>query len=299
MSNLFDYVKSLLPKFGKDKVAELVRQTQSELTSYVIPSYKEAEKSLMNRKFLSPKVESFHQVLKRNIHVKDNDNIVTALRKALEQVLKNNQIIEAHIGETFEDEIIVAGITVLKVNLLQLIETTSFISRYATKFLNYVYVVEKAAVSNDDNYILSQLSKGEVEWLEKRYLDFCFSLSILTKSEKEVLAAISSIPDVSVAENANAISGVLGNKADPLGLKRLSGFTNNPIMHVRLIVAQYQATRYKEQKETNTILKLRLIDLKNAYEKTPNAKLEEQIEYTQRRIDNISSAIREAEQSAE
>lgn len=299
MSNLFDYVKSLLPKFGKDKVSELVRQTQSELTSYVIPSYKEAENSLMRRKFLSPKVEALNQTLKRNIRVDGNDNIVTSLRKALEQVLKNNQIIETHIGETFEDEVIVAGITVLKVNLLQLIETTSFISRYAIKFLNYIYVVEKAALSNDDDYVFTQLSKGEVEWLEKRYLDFCFSLSILTKSEREVLAAISSIPDVSVSENASAINSVLGNKADPLGLKRLSGFTNNPIMHVRLLVAQYQANRYKEQKETATILKLRLIDLKNTNERTPNAKLEEQIEYTQRRIDNISSAIREAEQSVE
>lgn len=299
MSNLFDYVKSLLPKFGKDKVSELVRQTQSELTSYVIPSYREAENSLSRRKFVSPKVDAFHQTLKRNIHVKDGDNIVTALRKALEQVLKNNQIIEIHIGETFEDEVVVAGITVLKVNLLQLIETTSFISRYATKFLNYVYIVEKASLSNDDNYILSQLSKGEVEWLEKRYLDFCFSLSILTKSEKEVLAAIASIPDVSISENSAAINSVLGNKADPLGLKRLSGFTNNPIMHVRLLVAQYQANRYKEQKETNTILKLRLIDLRNTFDKTPSAKVEQEIEYMQRRIDKLSNEIREAEQSVE
>lgn len=299
MSNLFDYVKSLLPKFGKDKVAELIRQTQAELSNYVIPSYREAENTLARRKFISPKVEAFHQSLKRNIFIKDGDNIVTALRKALEQTLKNNQVLETHIGDTFEDEIVVAGLTILKVNLLQIIETTSFVSRYATKFLNYLYIVEKAALSNDDNYIYSQLSKGEVEWLENRFLDFCFSLSILTKSEKDLIQTMVSIPDVAVNENASAISGVLGSKVDPFGFKRLSGFTNNPIMHVRLMVAQYQANRYKEQKETHTLLKLRLIDLKNKYENNPSAQLERQIEYNQMRVDRLSNQIREAELSVE
>lgn len=299
MSNLFDYIKSLLPKFGKDKVVELARQTTLELTTYVIPSYEEAEKGLARRSFLSPKVQEFYNILKRNISVKPTDNIVTALRKAFEQIAKNNQIIENHISDTFEDEIVISGITILKVNLLQILETTSFVSRYANKFLNYLYIVEKAALSNDDKYVLSQLSKGEVEWLESRYLDFCFSLSILVKNEKDLLKTITSIPDVVVSENTSAVQSALGDKVDPLGFSRLRGFKGNPIMHLRLIAAQYQANRYKEQKETATVLKLRLLDMKNEYEKSPNPRLEQQINYTQSRIDRLSDAIRQAEEEVE
>lgn len=306
MSTLFDYIRSLLPKFGKDKVAELARQTQNEINNFVLPSYTEAEKGLLRRKFLSPNIADKTIILRRNLanngnlKLRPDDNIVSIIRQCLELVSKNNQIIETHITETFEDEIIVAGITVLKVNVLQIIESTSFVSRYAGKFLNYVYIVEKAALTADENYIASQLSKGEIEWIEKRFLDFVFSLSILTKNETELLNIISQIPDVQISGNEKVMQEMLGNdRLDPMGFRRLSGFTGNPVMHIRLMVANFQANRYKEQKEIHRVLSLRLMDLHNQQNKTPNARLEQEIEYTQRRVDRLSNEIRSAEESVE
>jgi hypothetical protein len=297
MSTLFEYVKSLLPKFGRDKVTELARQNQNELVNFVIPSLIEAEKGLARREFKSNKIAEFTNVLNKNIKPIGKDTIVTTIRKALEQVVKNNRVIETHITESFEDEVVIAGVTVLKVNLLRLIETTAFVSRYTSKFLNYIYILETAAVGGDLKYVQDSLSKGEIDWLEKRYLDYVFSLRILSKSEKEIISIISEIPEVEVDENPNMLSSVFGmTKVDPFGFRNLSGFTNSPIFHVRLLVAQHLANKYKEQKELKQLLQLRLLDLQANHDKSPNAKLQQQIVYTQARVDRISDEIRKAEE---
>lgn len=298
MSTLFDYLKSLLPKFGKDKVAELARQTQSELTNFVIPSYVEAEKGIGSRVFKAPKINELTSILKRNIKSdKPNDNIVVIIRKKLEQVSKNNQIVESHIGDSMEDEIVIAGVTILKVNLLRMVEATSFVSRYASKLLNYIYILETAAVGGDMRYIQDSLSKGEIAWVEERFLDFIIALGVLSRSDKEVSAILKSLPEMVIDGDSFAAAATMGEtKYDPFGFKRLSGFTYNPIMHLRLITASYQANRYKEQKELKTILQLRLLNLQNQALQATNPQLEKEIEYIQRRIDRISDDIRKAEE---
>lgn len=298
MSNIFDYLKSLLPKFGKDKVAELVRQTQNELTSYVIPSYLEAEKGIGVLQFKSPKINSLTSILKRTIKPdRQNDNIVRIIRTRLESISLNNRVIENHIDDSMEDEIVVGGITVLKVNLLRFIEASSFVSRYASKFLNYIYIYETAAVGGDITYIKDSLSKGEIQWIEDRFLDFVLALSILSKDSKNFNNIISSLPEVTIDNDSSATGAVFGdNKLDPFGFRHLSGFTFNPIMHVSLIAAAFQANRYKEQKELKTVLQLRLLNLQNVYNSAPDAKLEKEIEYVQRRIDRLSDDIRKAEE---
>lgn len=297
MSTLFDYLKSLLPKFGKDKVAELARQTQSELTSFVIPSYLEAEKGIGARAFKAPKINELTAILKRNVKVdRPSDNIVNIIRKKLEQISKNNQIVESHIGDSMEDEIVIAGVTVLKVNLLRMIETTSFVSRYATKFLNYIYILETAAVGGDMRYVQDSLSKGEIIWIEERFVDFALALGILSRADKEVAAILKALPEAVIDDGAVAAAATMGEtKYDPFGFRRLSGFAYNPIMHIRLITASYQANRYKEQKELKQILQLRLMNLMNQANGATNPQLEKEIEYTQRRIDRVSDDIRKSE----
>lgn len=299
MATLFDYLKSLLPKFGKDKVAELARQTQNELTSFVIPSYIEAEKGLGARAFKAPKILELTNILKRNVKVdKPNDNIISIIRKKLEQISKNNQIIESHIVESLEDDVVIAGVTILKVNLLRLIETTNFVARYSSKLLNYIYILETAAVGGDMRYIQDSLSKGEIIWLEERFLDYAVALGILSRTDREISSILNSLPEAIVEDSSsNAALATIGEtKFDPFGFRRLSGFTYSPIFHFRLIAANYQANKYKEQKELKTVLQLRLLNLKNSQTGTPNPKLEREIEYVQRRIDRISDDIRRAEQ---
>lgn len=290
------YIKSFLPQFSKDRVAELARINQSEIDTLVIPSYKEAEAGLKTRDFKSKSIKDFSNTFKQNVGIASGDNIVTAIRKAMENVSKNNKYISDKTEETFESEVVIAGVTVLKANLIRLLELNSFLTRYSMRFLNYLYILETEAVNADPRYTKDSLSMGEIAWLEKSFLDFCFALRVCSKSDKEVTKLISTIPDVVLGEGAEAVIQTLGeSKVDPFNTKPLSGFTNSPIFHVRLIVAQYQANRYKEQKELKKILELRLLNLQNSQSGKPNAATEKEIDYIQSRVDRISEDLRQAE----
>lgn len=290
------YIKSFLPQFSKDRVAELARINQTEIDTLVIPSYKEAEAGLKTRDFKSKSIKDFSNTFKQNVGIASGDNIVTAIRKAMENVSKNNKYISDKTEETFESEVVIAGVTVLKANLIRLLELNSFLTRYSMRFLNYLYILETEAVNADPRYTKDSLSMGEIAWLEKSFLDFCFALRVCSKSDKEVTKLIANIPDVVLGEGAEAVIQTLGeSKVDPFNTKSLSGFTNSPIFHVRLIVAQYQANRYKEQKELKKILELRLLNLQNSQAGNPSAATEKEINYIQSRVDRISEDLRQAE----
>lgn len=290
------YLKSFLPQFSKDRVSELARINQSEIDTLVIPSYKEAEMGLRGRNFKSKSIQDFSNVFKQNVGMSNGDNIVTAILKAMERVSANNKYVSEKTDNTFESEIVIAGVSVLKVNLIRLLELNSFVSRYAMRFLNYIYILETEATNADPRYTKDSLSMGEIAWLEKNFLDFCFALRAVSKSEKEVTKLIDNIPDVVLGDSAEMMIQTIGEaKTDPFNTKIIAGFTSSPIFHVRLIVAQYQANRYKEQKELKAILELRLLNLKNSQQGKPDASVEKQIVYIQSRVDRLSEELRKAE----
>lgn len=290
------YLKSFLPQFSKDRVSELARINQSELDTLVIPSYKEAEVGLSVRDFKSKTIKDFTKTYSQNVGSDRTDNIVTSIRKAMERISKNNLLISEKTDDTFETEVVIAGVTVLKANLIRLLELNSFVARYSMRFLNYLYILETEAVNADPRYTKDSLSMGEIVWLEQNFLDFCFAVRCLSKSDKEMSKIIDSIPDLVLGDNPEVIVSTIGeNKVDPFNTKNVSGFTSSPIFHVRLIVAQYQANRFKEQKELKTILELRLLNLRKSQDGKPDAALEKEITYIQSRVDRLSEDLRKAE----
>lgn len=294
--SFINYLKTFLPQFSKDRIAELGRINQSELDIYVIPSYKEAESGLKNRDFKSKTIKNFSSTFKQNVKGESGDNIVVAVRKALERVSDNNKFLSAKTDVNFESEIVIAGVTVMKANIIRLLELNSFVIRYSMRFLNYLYILETEATNADPRYVVNSLSAGEIAWVEKNFLDFCFAMRCVAKPEKEVTKIFENIPDIVLGDSPEAVVSAIGEaRVDPFNTKNVSGFTSSPIFHVRLIVAQWQANRYKEQKELKTILELRLLNLKNVQENKPDASVEKQIEYMQSRVDRLADELRKAE----
>ena len=78
------------------------------------------------------------------------------------------------------------------------------------------------------------------------------------------------------------------------------GFTtvsSNPIYHLRLLVAEAQANRYKEASELKQVLELRILNLAKANQNSPDAHLQKEILYTQSRVDAATAKMREYEES--
>lgn len=292
---LADYIKSLLPRFTKDRLTEEARITLGELETIALPSYKAAMDGIKQRTFSSKKIQDMEKTFKRNIKSSGRANVVEAIYDALETLLKNHKTVQGYVDKSFEEEVIISGVSVLKVNLIRLLELHSFCTRFSLKLLNYIYVLETAEVGANDRYVKDSLSAGEIKWIEDNYLTFCLALAVCTKNEKDLTDTINGIPDIVLADGAEAAIAAVGeDRADPFSTRML-GFTNNPIFHLRLIVAAFQANRYKEKKELKTVLELRLLNLQRNMDKNPDAALEKEIEYVQSRVDKLNHYLLEAE----
>jgi hypothetical protein len=62
------------------------------------------------------------------------------------------------------------------------------------------------------------------------------------------------------------------------------------------MVAEWQANRYKAARDTKRLLELRLLNMQMQQQKTPDAALEKDIEYTTNRIKNLDFKIKDMEE---
>lgn len=316
---IIDYIKSLLPKFGKDRVLEDSRIIRTEIETVSLPSYVEAEKVFTGWKFKSKQMTELITIFNRNIKTGSGfgtkDNIVTNIRKGLERILDIQELVEDKLQKNLEHDVFADGVTCLKANLIQCLEGISFISKYSYKLLNYIYVVETAIYTNEENwkgdfkdfdaktYIESNFSPAEIEYIEKSFTQFCLVLGALTKTKQDFNKLIEEIPDISInATNSDAINSTISpDKLDPLGMRGFSSTSNsvfmNPIYHFGLMVAEWQANRYKVAKETKKVLELRLLNLQLKVQNNPDAKLEQEIAYIQSRIQGLDYKIQKMEES--
>lgn len=293
---IINFIKSLLPRFKSDRVVEDARITEAELNNIAIPSYQDAENGLKTKDFKSKQVQEYTKLIKRNLKSNNSDNIITVILNALENVSKNHKHLQKMVENDFEEEVLIDGITVLKLNVIRILGLNAFCSTYALKLLNYIYVLETQELNADDRYVKDSLSAGDIAWLDKHFLDFCFALNVCSRDEKAFTKVLDSIPDVVLGVDPEAALATLGDsKTDPFNTGMVAGFNGSPIYFVRLIVAEYQANRYKEKKELKTILELRLLNMKRNQDKKFDAALEKEILYTQARIDSLSDYIRKAE----
>ena len=71
----------------------------------------------------------------------------------------------------------------------------------------------------------------------------------------------------------------------------------NPIYHIRIRIAEWQAAKYQEAKEERSMVELRLLSLKELKSGKDNARLEQQIEYNQERLSKLTAKIGRMEEN--
>lgn len=295
---ILKFLKTLLPSFGKERLAEDARITKEELKNVVLATYSNAEPLVKLKKFNHKVMVDFDMLFQRNVKVDRGDNMIGCIAKTLPKVIEFQEGIENLIDKKFEKDIIVEGVTVFKANVIQAQEMLSFVSRYAAMFLNYAYVLETEAVNGDTRYVKDALSPGDIDYINTSFLDFVKAYALVSRTGKDVTKVLEEVPDVIIGKSPEAVTAVFDNdKTDPLNLRDVKGFSSSPIFHVRLIVAQWQANRYKRMQDTKTVLELRLLNLQKQLDKNPDARIETQINYIQSRIDGYAEKMRKDEES--
>jgi hypothetical protein len=297
------YIKTLLPSFTRDRLEEEARETHAQLSRSVLPSYQNA--TVISQKALrSVAAKNLDKLFSRNtpnIKASAGDNFIMRITEVLPKVIETQTTIQEILEKKFDKDIVLGGVTIFKVNVIQLQELVSFVARFSAKLLNYIYVVETAAVDADSTYVKDSITPGDIAWIEDKFLDFCRAVDTVGRGRKNVLEALDSLPEIKVGgdekTDAAVVATLKDSQIDPLDMKRVANFSGSPILHIRTIVAEWQINRYNEMVELNRILELRALNLQRIQDKNPDAGLEDKIAMIQSRIDKTAAKMRKVEDS--
>ena len=291
-----NFIAALLPTFGTDRVLEDCRITKMELKEVTLPSYDQAALMFKGWKFKSEimkgHIGSFNNLVKSS----GGDNMFVTIQKSFKDALINLDQVESLIEKTYSQEVAGGGFTYLKANLLQFVECMHFVSKYARKFLIYTYIHETAQFVEDGAITAESLTPAEQEWITANFINFCSALNVVSGNPGYVKKAISEIPDVVItSDNASTMSHTIGEaKLDPFQMSLIPIWLN-PIYHVRMFVAEWQADRYKVAKEELKLLQLRKLNLEKLSEGKQDAAIQKQIEYMEGRIASLNYKIQKVE----
>lgn len=289
-----NYLASLLPSFATETVLEDCRITRGEIKDITLPAYHAAVPLLKGWKYKTDAIVADMGQFRRII--KGNDDFVVAVEKSFKTILENLDIVEDMVTKTFNQEVAGSGVTYLKSNLLQFVECVAFVSKYARKYLIYIYVMETSHFTDSNTTVAESLTPAEIEWLRANFVSFCTALNVTSTAPMSVRKAIADIPDIVVtADNAQTLGSTMGeNKIDPFQM-RLIPVWLNPIYHVGMFVAEWQSSRYKAAQEELKLIQLRKLNLERLSQGKPDAKLQKEISYMESRIQGLNYKLAKME----
>jgi hypothetical protein len=293
-----NYLVSLLPSFHRNTVLEDCKITKTELKEATIPAYTTAVQLLHNWKFKSDIIQKHQDSFRRLVKTPHSKNIVVAIHDSLNQIVENLTDVEDLIGKTFSEEVAGGGLTYAKANLLQFVEATAFVSKYARKFLLYVYILESNELEGNETGLKDAMAPAEIKWIGDNFMSFCVAFKAVSMGTNNVKKLIDGVPDILVTrENASTLPSTVGeNKLDPFNMRFIPTWMN-PIYHIGMLVAEWQADRYKAAKEELKLLQMRKMNLEKLHEKKPDAHLQKQIAYMEGRVQGLNYKIDKMEKA--
>lgn len=298
ISFIQNFLGSLLPKFGKDRLQEDLRVTVGTIENTVLPCYKNAL-STFSGNFDSDVLAAMDKEFGKIVKSKRSTSLVKTIHDGMEDCLEFLKGIDKTLDTQFDETIVAESLSALKANTIQCLETASFISTYSLKFLNFIYVHETAAVKNDQDIIRQELSAGDLNYIMNNFQAFAKGFSIIAVNSKTIEKTLSGIPDVVVnSDNAQAMGAMLSDsKLDPMGFSAVVGFTKSPVYRLRMIVAEIQVKRYNQNKELKAILECRQLYLDSIKNDSDNPVVQKEINIIRSRLDRVNADIRHFEES--
>lgn len=288
------FAKSLVASFSKDTVVSDAQRVSGEIKSVLQPAYKQAAELMKSWKFQSEEIEAYTKLFAREAK-STRGNMIVSIEQSIPQVLKNLETVEELINAGLDEETAAGGLTYFKAQLLQFLEAASFYSAYGRAFLNFVYVHESAKYITEENSevdsIEAHLVPAEITYIEANFRTFIAVYNAVTHSG-DLKKVFGSIPDIVVTdENAKTLPHTVGaTKIDPLAFGLIAPWLN-PIYHVRMKIAEWQVERYQLAQQELRQLQMRNLALEQLKKGQPNAKLQQEIEYNERRIQGLKAKL--------
>ena len=296
--NIINFIRGLLPRFDKSRVMEELRVTISELEQTVIPSYSAAAEYFKQTKLKSKNNLERSSIFYRNCDVSGGKQatFIGDIARRLEFIKANAEYVLESLEKTLEHDVLSSALNAQKALLIRAASDISFVSRYSLDLLTVVYSIE--AIERDKEVVGSVgVLLNQVARVDQRLIQFARILSDygipLAKFEK----LIGSVPEVIINDSTiDSLKGLYqGKQIDPMSNVGVSNFQGSPILWIKMNIAEWQAHRYKVNKEKKKGLELRLLHLKELQKGQNNPRLEKEIEYIQERVEKMSYEMNEME----
>ena len=292
------FVNSLLPNIKKRSVMEDIRSIRDSVGEHTLPPYETAAQHFDNVGFASRQVKDFDREFLSQVDTRMRGNSIRLIYEALRYSQDHIDILENLAEREYNEEIASTALSYRKANLLQTVQSLSFMATYARSLLNWILAEEAYATDTPGSLPADKMIKQpELEMLNAKKHAFYHTVTIFLQTAKELKKTILAIPDMLVNDESYAVAGkTLGlNKIDPMKFS-LASVKLNPIYHVSMVVAEWQASRYKVAKEEQQMLELRLLQMTSENRETPNTKLEQNIEHTQDRLNKLKFKLKRLEE---
>lgn len=287
------YLSSILPSFTRGRLLDDLGTLREELKLNTLPPIQAMAKAFGKRKFENEWVRAFDEGFKKESNIRYNGNFIVGVEETLTHVQENMDVIERLIGKYYADDVVREAMTVMRVNLMQYLETISFCIQYSRRLMVAAISMEVATVNTEP----STVTEGELGWLNVRRDNYFSAIRILSDKKQELEAKFEALPDMALnADSYHTSKAVVGEeRVDPFNFG-LIPIKLNPIYHIRMAIADWQVSRFKAAQEEKRMLEFKLLQMKLAADGKKDARLQEQIDYTQGRLEKLNYKLAQMEE---
>lgn len=272
-----DFLSSLLPTFTRDKVSQDLQVSREEFDSHVRPNFETFKKNFKDYTLVAPALAPYAQRFANTADFKYSGNWALAMwENSIRHIPEKISLAETTLDGSAIGDFNRAAMSAKDMNVTQVSEVLSFMVRYSRRFLNFVIQTEINHLNQkpEDDKMVS----AEIQWINRGYGAFLVGLNFLAMKKMKVQELYDSIPDVLInSNNVTEVKAVSGDNIDPFKFGIIP-VKLNPIYHVGMRIAEYQAARYHEAQAEHQALSTKIMYLKQRAAGRNDAQLESVID---------------------
>lgn len=275
--NFKDFLSSALPSFTKAGVDNDLQMSLDEYLNHVEPVYHTFQQEFKNYKLKSENGRAFETKFSNSFKGNYNTNfLIAAFTQALVNIPGKVDMIQRALESGSQTDMIRTAMTAKQINIVQLAEVISFVTRFSRRLLFFVVTCETNAHLEKNE--TKDIRDAEARYINDYFSSYVMGLNFLAVPQSNAEGLLDAVPNVLIDKSgAAAAQKVAGMAADPFNM----GFIPiklNLVYHVGMRVAEYQAARYHEAKYEQQALSAKILFLRKKLDGKEDPKLEQVID---------------------
>lgn len=293
---VLQFIRSLAQSFQRNDITENLRLLREDLVNQTLPLYETALADLGGKQLRSKVGQDFIKKFNQSVDTPFRGDWL-AVTVATMKVLQNNlDTLENLVEKNFARDVVIAGMTYQKAQILQYISYAEFFSQYARQVLLYITAAE-ANVQAKTLQPGKERPVPEIEWLQNNQDSFFRIFRIVVIKSTDLTKLLESIPEITITEESGPlVAQTQGpSKIDPLQFGLIS-LNWNPFYKVGVKWANYKIDKNNRAKAEKRAIEFRLEQLRKQASGQPDPQLELVISNYEEQVNKLAAKIAKFEE---